>query len=421
MKVLLKATCFFVLVAVIGCSDPSTLTESEKLEITKHLNEIVVDHELMGMSVELIKDGRHIYSGHFGKADYERNIPVSQETIYRIASISKTFTAASVMKLWDKGKLDLDADVSQYLGFQLRNPNFPDDVITLRHLLNHTSTVRDGAGYGQFLGKMISEQKPISGLFTTGGEFYTDDMFTSDHRVGEYFSYSNSAWGLIATAVETASGKRFDKFLEDQVFIPMEMDGRINVTQLEDINNLSVLYRFQNEKWTPQADNYKGEYPQDRAKEGYEPGHNGTLYSPQGSVRASSKDLVNFMTMFMNDGLFDGKQILSKKAVEEMIQPYWIYDGTNGDTWDNFFLSYGLGTHVLTNADSADYIFPELSMIGHPGIAYGLVSDMYVDREKDTGVVLIINGSKFGYKSGERSSFYIPEEEIFEVLGKYLK
>ena len=104
-----------------------------------------------------------------------------------------------------------------------------------------------------------------------------------------------------------------------------------------------------------------------------------------------------------------------------MTQPYWAYDGTNGDTWDNFFLSYGLGTHVLTNADSADYIFPELNMVGHPGIAYGLVSDMYIDREKDTGVVLIINGSKFGYKSGERSSFYIPEEEIFNVLQSYLK
>lgn len=421
MKVFLKIFCFLVLVLNAGCSDPSNLTESQKLEITKQLNEVMDKHQLMGMSVELVKDGKHIYSGHFGKADYERNIPVSQKTIYRIASISKTFTAVSAMKLWDAGKLDLDADVSQYLGFRLRNPNFPDDVITLRHLLNHTSTVRDGAGYGQFLGKMISEHKPISGLFTTDGEFYTDDMFTSDHRVGEYFSYSNSAWGLIATAVETASGKRFDKFLEDEIFIPMEMDGRINITQLEDINNLSVLYRFQNEEWTPQADNYKGEYPQDRAREGYEPGHNGTLYSPQGSVRASSKDLVNFMMMFMNGGVFNGKQILSKKAVEEMTQPYWTYDETNGDTWDNFFLSYGLGAHILTNADSADYIFPEFNMIGHPGIAYGLVSDMYVDREKDTGVVLIINGSKFGFKSGERSSFYIPEEEVFDVLEAYLK
>lgn len=408
------------LLLFFGCANQPRFDSETRLKITSELQDIVDEQQLSGLAVELLQEGEVTYSGYFGTADFERDVEINENTTYRIASISKTFTAIAAMQLWDQGKLNLDEDVSTYVGFKVRNPSFPEEEITVRHLLNHTSTIRDGSGYGNFLGKMISDQEPISELFTEEGKFYTENMFSGDYKIGEYFSYSNSAWGLIATAIENISGQRFDNYLRDHVFIPMQMSGRIDPSQLEDIENLSVLYRWQNEEWTPQVDSYKGEKPDSRAWESYEPGFNGTLFGPQGNVRASSKDLVRLLQMFRNNGTIDGVQILSEEAIKEMVAQKWMYNGSNGDTWGNFFQSYGLGVHTLMAKDSLDYIFPGMKMSGHAGFAYGLVSNAYINMETGTGVVLIINGSKFGYKPAENSSFYKPEEAVFEVLEKYL-
>jgi len=408
------------LLVFFGCTDHSKIDSDTKIKIRSEIEKVVEEHQLSGLAVELLEDGEVVYSEYLGMANFEREIEISQNTTYRIASISKTFTTIAAMQLWDQGKLNLDEDVSTYLGFEVKNPAFSEEKITVRHLLNHTSTIRDGSGYGNFLDKMISDQEAISELFTEGGKFYSEDMFSDEYEIGEYFSYSNSAWGLIATAIENISGKRFDNYLRDHVFMPMQMSGRIDPSQLSDIENLSVLYRWQNEEWTPQVDNYEGEKPDSRAWESYEPGFNGTLFGPQGNVRASSKDLVKLLQMFRNNGLHNGEQILSEEAVKEMVAQKWIYNGSNGDTWGNFFQSYGLGVQTLTATDSLDFIFPGTKMSGHAGIAYGLVSNAYINMETGTGVVLIINGSKFGYKPSEGSSFYKPEADVFEVLEKYL-
>ncbi|MBR6013796.1 MAG: beta-lactamase family protein [Selenomonadaceae bacterium] len=79
-----------------------------------------------------------------GKRNIEKNLPVTEQTKFRVASVSKMFTMFGIMKLVDEGKINLDEDVSKYLGFELKNPNFPDEKITVRMLASHTSTIRDG-------------------------------------------------------------------------------------------------------------------------------------------------------------------------------------------------------------------------------------------------------------------------------------
>ncbi len=383
------------------------------------LEAVFTKNELMGLSVALITDGAVTWQGSYGLADAGRQIPVTNHTIFRIASISKTVTAMALLQLWETGKVDLDADVSTYLGWKLQHPGYPKDSITLRHLLSHRSGIRDGEGYSAFSREMVSEQLDIRELLTTEGEYFTADLF-ADHPPGSYFSYTNCTWGLIASVIEVVSGQRFDDYCRAHIFAPMGLTADFNVAELASLDSLAVLYQYEDEQWVPQADDYQGIAPQSRGYSGYELGQNGLLFGPQGSLRISTEDLTQLALMFINDGLHTKQRILQEETVNLMLSSEWLYDGQNGDTWENFFLSYGLGTHQTTNQPGGDIIFPDRTMVGHPGIAYGLLSDMYFEREKNSGIIFITNGSKQKYEYGENTSFYQGEEDVFRVVYPYL-
>lgn len=418
---ILSLSFIFVL---FGCTNSADSNENQEkpeeeqqaLTLKEELDAWVEDFELMGAAVLLIVDGEAVVEEYFGMA--RPGYQVDERTTYRVASISKTLSTLAVMKLVEDGKMDLNEDASTYLGWRLRNPAHPDQVIRVRDLLGHRSSIRDGAAYGEFVAAMQDGAVDIRELFQPEGRFFTEDMF-ADHEVGAYFSYSNSAWGLIASMVERVSEQRFDRFTKEVLFEPMGMQASFNIMDIP-LERVATLYRATNGRWMPQADDVSSQPPQERAPENYALGSNGLIYGPQGSLRASAKDLLQVAKLLMNDGMVDGSQILSKESMQLLRSNRWNYNGSNGDTWDNFWRSYSYGLHFITNADSADIIFPDREMQGHPGIAYGLLSDMYVDPETKSGVIFITNGSKQEYQYGASSSFYGVEERLFKILYPYL-
>ena len=424
----IRSLCRFLFILASGtllsCKNNSS-TSAEKppfddKKLRSELEAVFVKNELMGMSVALITNGAVTWQGSYGLADAGRQIPVTNNTIFRIASISKTVTATALLQLWEAGKVDLDADVSTYLGWQLRHPNYPETPITLRQLLSHQSGIRDSEGYRTFSQEMVSKELDIRELFTTEGTYFTPDLF-ADHSPGAFFSYTNCTWGLIASIVEIVSGQRFDDYCRAHIFVPMALQATdFNVAELIPSDSLAVLYRYEDEQWVPQADDYQGVTPPSRGYAGYALGQNGLLFGPQGSLRISTKDLSQFALMFINNGRHDTHQILREETVDLMLASQWLYDGQNGDTWENFFLSYGFGTHQTINQKGGDIIFPDRPMVGHPGIAYGLLSDMYFEREKNSGIIFITNGSKQEYEYGQSTSFYQVEEDVFQVVYPYL-
>jgi hypothetical protein len=197
----------------------------------------------------------------------------------------------------------------------------------------------------------------------------------------------------------------------------MEMDASFDPSHLDNLENLAVLYRYENESWIPQSDHYPADTPPiPRTDSLYIPGTNGLLYGPQGGLRCSVNDLEKVARLFWNGGKYENRTILSKNSLDLMNQRAWNYDGKNGDTWDGFFLSYGLGLHHITNTGNKDVIFPDMEMSGHPGIAYGLLSDLYFNTENRTAIIFITNGSKKAYEYGKNSTFYQPEEDVFKLL-----
>ena len=357
----------------------------------------------------------------FGKADLDRDISVTDSTQFRIASISKTITALAVMQLYEAGLLDLDKNVSNYLGFDLVNPSHPQKAITARMLLSHTSTIIDGSGYGSFLSASYSDNPipPISALLSSSGAFYTSDLFNNTIP-GSYFNYSNLNFGVLGTLVEKVSGQRFDQYCKNKILQPLGIKGSFNVNDIENIDNVSVLYRKINGFWIPQADNYQGIQPVFTNLDSYVIGDNGLRFGPQGGLRVSGPEVAKLFQLFLNGGTLDGIEILQASTVEEMMTTEWLYDGTNGNNYYGLFNSWGLGLHKSTNSENQDVVLQSGNpMLGHPGEAYGLVSDAYVDTEKNLGLVLLINGNGSGYSTNNFSAFYSIEKAVFDAINTY--
>ena len=406
----------FSLLFLFAACKPAVDREAE---IDQELGKIFKEYELMGLSVALIANGELAYTRSMGMAHEALQRPMTPQTYVRIASIAKFYTALAVMTLWEQGLVDLDKPASDYLGWDLVNPRHPETPITLRHLMDHRSGIRDGEGYSRFSGNMIYEQLDIRELFTPGSDYYTEDLFATQ-APGEYFSYTNCTWGLIASIVEKVSGQRFDKYCLEHLFDPMGIGSSFNVTDIPR-EDMAPIYRYQDSAWVAQVDDFIEEAPKERAYPGYELGQNGLIYGPQGSLRTSLYDLWITAKMLLNEGELNGNRIIKPGTLTYFQQDGWVYDGKNGDTWDSFWHTYARGMHFIENREGGDIIFPDRKLWGHPGIAYGLLSDFYIDPETQSGIIFITNGSKGKFEYAENSSFYAVEKAVFKVLHPYLK
>ena len=402
------------------------------------------DHPLASLSTLVIRDGRVVFEAQVGRkfiddTSPEKSVAASRDTMYRIASISKLITTLGVMRLVDEGTLALDADVSTYLGWSLRNPHFPDAPITLRMLLTHRASITDEAGY--FWEDKLNVN--LQEVFTPGGTHYgKGEMWAKLAKPGEYFQYGNLNWGVIGTVMEGASGERFDRLMRRVLFDPLAIRGGFNAAEMNaaDVANIATLYRKRTElndkeiwnprgPWMAQVDDYSTVAPVPRAGPNYVIGSNGTLFGPQGACRLSAADLGRVMLMLMNDGVHEGRRVLSAAAVREMLREQWRADiaGNNGDVnsggGKQMMNAWGLGNqHFLdvSGAGRGDRLVQSGGVrgVGHLGDAWGLRSAFVFDPKRKNGVIFLSGGPGFDPVStpGNYSAFYRYEERILSAL-----
>ena len=364
-------------------TDYTAQTPEEKL--IARMNEIIADpeHPLMAAAVGVVKDHQVLFADMVGSKQLG-GTPATGDTKYRIASISKLITAAGVWQLIEQGLVDPDADVSSYLGFSLRNPHYPDTPITVKMLMSHTSSIRDGGKPGSYnipLGHHISE------FFTEGSAYHMPNCWAPQEEApGVYFSYCNMNYCLLGSIIENASGERFDQYMTHHIFAPMGLSCSFNVSGMpEDVQSqVGTIYRKldaageydpANGTWIPQCDDFTAGYPRDIYAD-YVIGTNGSLFGPMGSLRVSVGELCRIMLMFCNGGSYNGVQILKPETIERMFTPVWTYDPAlnNGDTYFNMMNCYGMGPHIFVNRDMGDRIVmgQDLPFAGHTADAYDL-------------------------------------------------
>lgn len=386
--------------------------------LQQELQSVATTNGLVGMSVATTCGGAVQDVVHFGKRNLALNLDVDDSTRYRIASISKLVTAIGFMRLYEQGAFGLDDDVSTTLGFSFRNPAYPATPITYRMLLSHTSSFQDGTGYADFLSATYgtTPPPPISELSVPGGDYYTSNMWSTE-APGTYFTYSNANFGILGTLIEALSGQRFDVYMRQQVLLPLGIHGSYNVQDLPGVTDLAVLYRNS----APQSDNYNGMMPPAPDLSQYVIGSNGLFFAPQGGLRVSALELSRIAILLANEGSFDGTALLQPATVALMLGNEWTWNGSNGDNYYGLFRSWGLGVHRITAQPGGDVVFPGTALFGHPGEAYGLISDLYVDPATGFGLVFITNGYTPGnaYQFGTSSAFYGVEEEVYAELQQW--
>ena len=246
-----------------------------------------------GAAVVIVKDGEVIAQEGFGFADAEKKKAVDPaNTLFRMASVSKTFTAVAVMQLVEQGKIDLDEDIRTYLpGLEFENPF--DTPVTTAHLLTHRSgfEVRDPQSedlHGDF------------DLYVSIEDYAKQHMPPVVREPGTAYMYDNFAYLLLGLIVENVSGEPFEDYMQNHVFGPLGMDSSGFILNRENLERLATGYTAP-------------------GSEPIEPYVFRPTVMPHGGMVATAEDIGKFMIAFLNEGAApDGARVLSAESVAAM-------------------------------------------------------------------------------------------------------
>jgi CubicO group peptidase (beta-lactamase class C family) len=341
--------------------------KAQSIKAEEAIQQIMQETPVMGLSVAVVKNNKIIYTHSFGLKDAETKTPLANDNIFRIASISKSFSATAIMQLVEAHKIDLDQDVSELVGFKMRNPKFPETVITLRLMLSHLSSINDSQGY--FTLDSINPAK-------------SDNWFKcyNNYEPGKGYNYCNLNFNMIGTIIEKISGERFDAYVQNHILLPLKLYGGYYVDGLDKTKFASIYeYKTDSAKFILSPGAYA---PRTAEIAAYEMGYSTPIFSPTGGMKISAKDLATYMMMHCNYGKYNGVRIISKKSSKRMQTPASEIE------------QYGFAIETSTK------IIDGKVMTGHTGSAYGLYSAMFFNPDEKFGIVVISNGCHPGYSNG---------------------
>jgi CubicO group peptidase (beta-lactamase class C family) len=354
MKRILQTTLLtgFMLVTLI-----QAFAQSEKAEAA--IQSIMQSSPVVGLSVAVVKNNKVIYNHSFGFKDVEKQLPLTNASIFRIASISKSFTTTAIMQLVAEKKIRLDQDISELVGFKVRNPAYPNTVITLKMALSHRSSINDSEGYFS----LDAIDPATNPNFAKCYNAYEPD---------KGYMYCNLNYNLAGSILEKITGIRFDKYIQQQILDPLGLYGGYNVNAL-DTQLIAKIYEFNKETqgFTLSQNAYAA-----RTEEinNYTMGRTTPIFSPTGGMKISANDLAKYMIMHSQLGKYKGGRMISKNLSQQM--QAIISEEEN----------YGMALETTTQ------LIPGKTMIGHTGVAYGLYSLMFFEPKEKIGFIVISNG-----------------------------
>lgn len=346
-----------------------------------------------------------------GLADRQSGRPLSPDDPVRVASVSKLMVALGVLRLVEAGRLDLDRDVSDYLGWPLRHPAYADRPLTLADLLGHRSGLTDDIDYALPLGADLETalRNPAA--------------WDRARPPGGDFVYANLNYPVVAAVIEGATGERFDRAMARLVFRPLGIDACFNWPTCSDaaIARAVVLYDADGGVLRDDLRGARPACPVVPAADGgcdltaYRLARHGAGFSPQGGLRISANGLARIGVMLLRRG--DGFLRPASLARLEAMTPV---HPSSGEGTGGFFCDYGLAMHSTGGPTSRrpgchDDLFGDGRLrVGHSGDAYGLRSGLWFDLEGGDGIAYFVTQVPDGQK-GRRSAYSAAEEELVDA------
>ena len=348
---------FKALILLIFAAIYSTEIYAQSATFESELKKITDKYDAVGLAVVVVKNGKPVYEKAFGYKDLETKEPLTTDNLFRIASISKSFSSTAIMQLVEAGKVSLDDDISDLIGFKVRNPKFPNTKITLEMMLSHRSSLNDSNGYFT-----------LDVLDTTKTKDWQKSF--NSYEPGTDYEYCNLNFNMIGAVLERLTNVRFDNYIKQQILNPLGLEAGYCVDSL-DQRRIAKLYEKEDGKYVEQKAAYN---PRSEEIRNYTMGVSTPVFSPTGGMKISAHDLSKYMMMHMNYGKSGKTKIISKASSKKM--------QTGLSPKEN----YGLA--LLEN----DRLIPGEHMIGHTGSAYGLYSNMFFEPKKKFGFIVITNG-----------------------------
>ncbi|WP_161964204.1 serine hydrolase domain-containing protein [Chitinophaga flava] len=361
---MMRNLCLAILLAFVASSckkNKDEVVPKEPLKtaaVSQQVDKLINDIKIPGVAVALVGPDGIVWSKTAGMANLEKKEAVTDKTVFKLGSVAKPFIAFSVMKLVEQGKLNLDANVNDYLPFTVQNPKNPGKKITLRTLLSHTSGIIDTA-YERHLAEdfVVTERDhpaPISeyirSMLEPTGKYYSPDSFLDDREKAVY-SYSNVGAALAAYIVELTAKENFDTWTTRQFIAPL--------------NTTTLTWHLRDFASQPYA------VPYGPALQPW--GKYSMVDYCTGGLHSNLTDLATFARMLVNNGNVNGKQIISASSLDAMGQvQYPDIKSTQGLFWERYKLD-------------------NRPIFGHSGDVWGSHSLLYINPENKRAAIILYN------------------------------
>jgi CubicO group peptidase (beta-lactamase class C family) len=342
---------------------------------------VMKEDHVPGVAVAVVRDGKVVLVKGYGFRDREKKLPVTEDTLFAIGSISKSFTVTALGLLIDEKKLTWDRKVVDVIpGFRLHE-RLATDRVTVRDLITHRTGLprHDALWYCTKLGRgeLLDRLRHLE----------------PTHDLRERWQYNNLAYTTAGVVVEKVGGKSWEDFTRERILKPLGMKR----------TNLSV-------EDSKKDDDHAQPYRERGGKVERVPLRNLDPMAPAGSINSSAREMANYLLMHLNLGKWEGKQLLSRANAEEMQAPQMVMPlavqkqdpfSTPGDA------SYGLGFFVSRHRGER--------MVEHGGSIDGFLAQLAFLPEKKAGVVVLTNVQRRDYYPAQK---VIACEILDRVLGK---
>lgn len=352
-------------------------------ELDTMITELVADENIPGMAVAIVVQGDVVWSEGYGFANLVNQRPVTADTPFLVASLSKIFTGAGVMRAWEQGYLSLDTDINEYLSFTIDNPHLDNELITLRHLATHTSGISDNlVAYGSTYtvgDPEMTLSEFLEAYFLPQGELYDARANFSRNEPGDNWEYSNVGTALTAGLVDAVTGIPLDAYMQDQIFTPLGMENTgWHLSDFDNQDAIAVPYNFGIWPWVYGAEVTYGLSWNDDAGNNL-PGRHGLEHYaspsyPDGGLRTSVNDAARFLATIMNGGNFNGVRILEEETITTMFEPQFS----------------ALEKDFETDEQALFWVYDN-DLLGHSGGDPGALSILFFDPETQVGGVILMN------------------------------
>lgn len=326
-----------VLTAGVLYTYAETNQRADLQQIDRYLQVKYEKGNIPGFAVAIVDREKVLFSKGYGKNS--NNQLITHTTPFAIASLSKAFTALSVMQLVDAGKMNLEDDIARYI------PDLSGKEISVRDLLNQTS------GFSDLVFPEMKYYKQPDNLDQAIRRMKNIDLASTP---GEKYNYHNPNYAILAKAVEVVTGETFPDYLHRHIFTPLQMRNT------DDCPLTDGFYKTDNLSF-PKGYNFILGYPVViKEPEWFVEGSAGML--------SSADDMANWMRLFLNEGIYDGDTLLSRDGIRQMLTP----PATNP--------YYGMGWALHADGN-----------IGHNGILYTSQAELLILRDKGYGIVVLFN------------------------------